>query len=408
MTTSEIRIRYPEPHPEQVRFLSSAAKRKVIVAGRRGGKTTGMAIDAVLSMRDGRRVLEAAPTQDQTDQFWDKCKEYLSPAIQAGIIYKNETRRLLMWSNGQRGRIRCKTAWDADTLRGDYADKLILDEYSLMSPSAWYEVGAPMLLDNDGDATFIFTPQRRNHGYAMYVKAKTDTTGRYEAFHFTSQANPHLSEDALTEISADMTEEGYKQEILAQFLENEGSVFHRIDKCLYAADLDVYDEHAGHTLVAGVDWGKKQDYTVCSIACIECRKELELLRFNQIGYKTQRDRIAGACERWGVSYILVETNAVGEANFDQMIEDGLPVAGWVMTAVSKPPLISNLALAIERPDIMLIDDPIATAELESFEVKYSATTGRPTYSAPEGCHDDTVIARALMARLVVDRESYLL
>ena len=406
--TKRIEIVTPDPHPEQARFIKSAAKRKVIVAGRRGGKTTGIAIDAVDDFTlHGRRILEAAPTQDQTEQFWERCKEYLYPAIKAGFIYKNETRRILEWTTGLPGRIRCKTAWDADTLRGDYADKLILDEYSLMSPDAWKKVGVPMLLDNGGDAVFIFTPQRRNHGYALYVKAKADDTGRYEAFHFTSLANPHLDEEALAEIAADMTEEDYQQEILAMFLENEGAVFHYIDRCLYRPTGSLSD-HEGHTLVAGVDWGKKLDYTVMSIACVDCAREVDLLRFNKIGYVIQRDRIARAAAAWGVSYILVETNAVGEANFEQMIEDGLPVAGWEMSAANKPPLISNLKLAIERPDIYLIDDPIATAELESFEVKYSPTTNRPTYSAPEGCHDDTVIARALVTRLVVDRESVLL
>ena len=33
-------------------------------------------------------------------------------------------------------RIRAKTAWNADTLRGDYADVLILDEFQLMSEAA--------------------------------------------------------------------------------------------------------------------------------------------------------------------------------------------------------------------------------------------------------------------------------
>ena len=169
----------------------------------------------------GRRVLEAAPTQDQTEQFWEKCKSYLAELLAADLVYKNETKRLLAWTDTRKpGRIRCKTAWDADTLRGDYADKLILDEYSYMSPSAWTKVGAPMLLDNDGDAVFIFTPDRRNHAYALYVKAKTDTTGRHAHWHFTSHDNPFLSAEALAEISDDMTEDSHKQEILAQFLEN--------------------------------------------------------------------------------------------------------------------------------------------------------------------------------------------
>ena len=37
-----------------------------------------------------------------------------------------------------------------------------------------------------------------------------------------------------------------------------------------------------------------------------------------------------------------------------------------------------------------------TAELEAYERTVSATTGRSSYSAPAGGHDDSVIARALM------------
>jgi hypothetical protein len=46
-----------------------------------------------------------------------------------------------------------------------------------------------------------------------------------------------------------------------------------------------------------------------------------------------------------------------------------------------------------------IDDPIATRELEAYEAKRNETTGRISYNAPAGFHDDTVIARALMNRM---------
>jgi hypothetical protein len=61
-------------------------------------------------------------------------------------------------------------------------------------------------------------------------------------------------------------------------------------------------------------------------------------------------------------------------------------------------MIENLALALEREEWQFQNDPIWTGELEAYERKVSATTGRSTYSAPEGLHDDTVIARALMIK----------
>lgn len=393
---SEYIISLPTPHAKQAEFIDSKAKRKIIVAGRRGGKTTGCAMIAAEMAMDGRRILEAAPTQDQTNAFWHEVKKYFAQPIKDRVVYKNETLKLLELPSG--GVIRCKTAHDADTLRGDYADLLILDEYSLMNPSAWDEVGAPMLLDNDGDAVFIFTPQRRNHAFRIYNKARADTTGRWGAWHFTSFDNPFLSEDALKEITADMTSEAYKQEILAEFLENEGAVFRNIGSCM-GAPLDVkIKDHEGHRIVLGGDWAKQADFTAFSLGCADCRVEIARDRFNKIDYHFQRERLKALFEKWGVNIGLLELNSIGEPNFEELQRSGLPVQGFTTTAQTKPPLIENLALALEKAEWQFQDDPVWTGELEAYERKVSATTGRSQYSAPEGLHDDTVIARALMLR----------
>lgn len=221
---STVKVR--TPHPKQQLFLRSKAKRKVIRAGRRGGKTTGIGILAAEKFVEGWRILYATPTQDQVAKFWAEVKLALAAPLEAGILYKNETSHIIEVP-GTENRIRAKTAWNADTLRGDYADLLILDEYQLMAEEAWDEVGAPMLLDHNGDAVFIYTPismQSRartkakdpRHAAKMFKKAAADKTGRWEAFHFTSHDNPHISEEGLEDITGDMTVLSYKQEILAE------------------------------------------------------------------------------------------------------------------------------------------------------------------------------------------------
>lgn len=218
------------PHERQLDFLESPAKRKVIRAGRRGGKTTGVAILAVQAFVAGRRVLYGVPTQDQADKFWYEIKTALEPSITSGQLVKNETRRLIE-RPGTEQRLRCKTAFNADSLRGDYADLLILDEYQLMHEGAWQDVGAPMLLDNDGDAVFIYTPPSRRtrhlsraddprHAAKLYAKAEADGTGRWAAFHFTSHDNPHISAAALGELAGDMTAHSIRQEIDAEDLDD--------------------------------------------------------------------------------------------------------------------------------------------------------------------------------------------
>jgi hypothetical protein len=395
MRERRFQIVTPLPHRVQAEFIDSTAKRRVIVAGRRGGKTTGVSILAAEKAMEGRRVLEAAPTSDQTGAFWDAIKIYFDEPIRAGVVYKNETDRLMILPNG--GRIRCKTAFDADTLRGDYADLLILDEYEMMKPDAWDKVGSPMLLDNDGDAVFIGTPMRRNHFFGAYNRAVADTTGRWAAWHFTSHDNPHLSKAALEEITADMTEEAYQQEILAVFLENEGAVFRNIAACM-GAPATMPEAHQGHTIAAGVDWGKQQDFTAISIGCSTCRAEVARDRFNQIDWAFQYGRLTEILRRWNVSTCLVENNSIGDPGFEALQRAGLPVIAFSTTASTKPPLIENLALTLERAEWQFQPDPIWTGELEAYERKVSPVTGRSQYSAPDGMHDDTVIARALMVK----------
>jgi len=393
----DLTIRLHKPHAKQLAFKRSPAKRKVIVAGRRGGKTTGVSDVAVEAMLAGRRVLEAAPTADQTNAFWESCKAALSEAIAAGIIYKNETDRVLRMPDG--AQIKAKTAWDADSLRGDYADLLILDEYSLMDPSAWDEVGAPMLLDNDGDAIFIFTPKRKNHAFNLYQRALGDTTGRWAAWHFTSYDNPYLSESALAEITADMTEDAYRQEIMAEFLEGVGQVFRNISACLGAPLDAIPDRHRAHRIVMGVDWGKHMDFTALSVFCADCRVEIARDRFNQIDYAFQRGRFVAMVQKWHVGHVVPEANAMGEPVIEELMRDpamnGVTIAPFQTTPSSKPPLIESLALAFERAEAQWQDDPVWTGELEAYERKVSQQTGRSSYSAPQGVHDDTVMARAL-------------
>lgn len=416
----ELTIRLPKPHGQQLAFRNSKAKRKVICAGRRGGKTTGVAMVAVEMLLAGRRVLEAAPTADQTDAFWQACCYALAEPIAAGIVRKNETQRTLELPGvplavntppnpnllealkveviPRLPRIRCKTAHDADSLRGDYADELILDEFSIMDASAWTEVGAPMLLDNNGNATFIFTPKRLNHAHALYQQAVGDENGRWEAFHFTSLDNPYLNKDALAEISQDMTEDDYKQEILAQFLQNAGAVFRNIEACLKAS-ASTPEQHKTHRVALAGDWAQKHDFTALSVGCLTCNTELELMRFNQVDWALQRQRLITLAKKWNAREILVELNSIGSPNYEALHSDkelvGFDVRSFETTSASKPPLIQSLALALERAEFQWLPDAVGKGEMLAYESKIGST-GRPSYSAPDGTHDDTVIARALL------------
>ncbi len=225
-------------HSKQQLIRDSHAKRKIVRAGRRGGKTVYAADHAVEKFLEGRRVLYGVPTTDQLQKFWFEITNALEEPIKAGVFRVDKTMHIIERA-GTENRIRAKTCWNADTLRGDYADDLILDEVQLMAEDTWGMVGAPMLLDNNGDALFIYTPpslhsrstsKARDKGWiTKFVKQHSkDTTGRWEIFSFTSYDNPYISIDALNDITGDMTATAIQQEIYAIDMEEaEGALWHR-------------------------------------------------------------------------------------------------------------------------------------------------------------------------------------
>jgi hypothetical protein len=216
-------------HKIQQEFINCEAKRIMIRAGRRGGKTTGVANRAVKRFLGGKRILYAAPTAGQVDTFWATVTRILADPIRMKVFYKNDTERYIE-RPGTEQRIKAKTAWNADSFRGDYADELIFDEYQLMNEDIWDKVGAPMLLDNNGDAIFIYTPpslhsrsvskandkQHAAKMFRIYQEKEREEPARYRTFHFTSHDNPYISKEALAEIAKDMMMLSYRMEILAE------------------------------------------------------------------------------------------------------------------------------------------------------------------------------------------------
>ena len=186
-----------------------------------------MSMLAAKALEAGWRVLYASPTQDQIERFWYAVRGYFTDDIQAGTLVKNETKHLLERPDAKENdpRIRAKTAWNSDTLRGDWGTLIILDEYQMMKDDL-DEVILPMLLDTDGVVVYAGTPakSKTNQLRVKFQEAELDDTA--QNWHIPSHDNPFLSKDALERIASRMRPPQYKREILAQFTDEvEGALW---------------------------------------------------------------------------------------------------------------------------------------------------------------------------------------
>ena len=225
--TVEYAVHLPVYHQKQKLFVEAEQKRKMVRAGRRGGKTTGcagLAVERFLGPPGTNRVLYAVPTADQISRFWHEVVLALAEPIEYGVYRKYESDKIIELP-GTDQRIRAKTAWNANTLRGDYGDLIILDEFQLMAEDALDDVVLPMLMDNNGDLVLIYTPPSlhtramskatdKRHAAKMFKKNEKDP--RWLCVHFTSHDNPYISEAGIAEVSADMTQLAIRQEIMAE------------------------------------------------------------------------------------------------------------------------------------------------------------------------------------------------
>ncbi|RMG77002.1 MAG: hypothetical protein D6711_02625 [Chloroflexi bacterium] len=381
----------PSLYPLQAEILEHPAQRKVVVAGRRAGKTTLGAVAAAQQLLLGKRILITSTTQDQADAFWDKLKEWFADWLLVGAIVKHESRRLLTHRDSG-GRVRVKTGRHPDTLRGDDADLIIFDECALLDPATWYAVAAPMLADRDGKALFISTPRAKNWFFHLYQRALDPINQpRWMAWRFPTHANPYLSPQAVAYLKDEMPTDLYRQEILAEFLDNVGSVFRRIT----ANVADTLRAPYPGTFIGGLDWARSNDFTVLILLDADTRHVVAYDRFQGVDWATQRQRILRLYQQWRPQRIIAEANSIGGPNIEALQDAGLPIFPFTMGGYNKSPLIESLALAFEQGEITIPNDAVLIGELEAYERTINRYTGRSSYAAPLGMHDDMVIALAL-------------
>jgi hypothetical protein len=99
-------------------------------------------------------------------------------------------------------------------------------------------------------------------------------------------------------------------------------------------------------------------------------------------------------EQWQPSQIIAEQNSIGQPVIEQLTRDGLRIQPFTTTSASKAQAIEALALAFERRDIRILNDPVLVGELVAYQAE-RLPSGLLRYGAPGGGHDDMVMSLAL-------------
>ncbi len=386
-----MRIEYT-PHAAQMEIHKARdARFRTVCTGRRFGKTMCMAAE-ILDRGGGDAGGDygwVAPTYTVADRGIDAFRLIAPDFVR--IVGRMPARAEFEGAAGP-CRVWFLSADNPDGIRGFGFRGLVVDEAAAIPVNVWNYVLRPTLAQTLGWGVFISTPAGRNWFYDMFTRGVERQPG-FRSFTFPSNVSPYFPAQEWEEARRTLPEDVFRQEYMAEFLEDSAGVFRGIDACLELG-VRLEESGVGGTVIVGCDIAKHTDWTVLVAIDTKTGRCLEMERFNQLDWPVQRERIAAFVRRWQARLVM-DATGVGDPVFDDLCRVLPQVEGFKITAQTKRELVQGLMVAVEqRRVIWPASWDVMTAEMKRYEYEIGPT-GQVSYSAPAGYHDDCVMALAL-------------
>jgi hypothetical protein len=389
-----------EPYPYQVEFLEHYhAPRRIVLKARQIGFSQIFALEALYAAITEKEstILLVSRSQDLAVNLLRYCYlTYNNLKVAPKLTKANESE--MGFDNGSR--IKSIPA-NRSTGRGFAANRVYLDEfaYAEYAEEIYQSVGPAVA--QGGYLVIGSTPAGIGNLYhRLYVAGEGFTRQKVEwhkcpAYYTPDEqaagTPPEQSEWYLRE-RPKYTQRAWSSEYDCDFAGSGNGIFRRID------DAKTATHQAGaipdHQYVIGADWGRTNDATVFKVLDMTMREEVYSDRMTQTDYHLQTTRLLALWEKFGKPPIIAEYNSMGGPLVEQLQRMNVPVQPFVTTNATKALIIDALALAFERAEIKILDDALTIGELQAYESE-RLPSGLIRYGAPEGMHDDTVIALAL-------------
>lgn len=225
-------------HPGQMKVARKDKRFKVVVAGRRWGKTFFSATNLIKAAVKKKKALVwyVAPTYGMArDIMWDQLIDMIPKRL---VRKKNETKLSIRLVNGSE--IQLKGADKPDTLRGRGVDYVVLDEYQDFKPGTWEEVIYPTLSDKQGHGLIIGTPKAYNQLYDLYMRGQEADYGDWGSWQFPTITSPFIPPKEIAAARRNLDEKTFKQEYEASFETMSGRVYYPFDRKIHVGEYE-YD-----------------------------------------------------------------------------------------------------------------------------------------------------------------------
>ena len=230
------RISGYEPHPGQVLLHDSKARFRVVIAGRRWGKSLLAAKEAeTMILKPLTRGWIVSKTYDLGEKVFREIHNTLIHQFNLQTVRKSYSPKggSMYLEFPQGSIVEVKSAEHPDSLVGEGLDWLVFDECASCKASIWEQYLRPTLSDRNGWALFISTPRGYNWLYDLWKRGNDPDHPEWKSFRFPSWDNPHLSGEDIEEAKRTMSRAAFEQEYGAAFTFSSGQVYKEFDPAIH-------------------------------------------------------------------------------------------------------------------------------------------------------------------------------
>lgn len=320
----------------------------------------------------GCKIGWVSPIYKQSEKVFDEMSKAFAPSV-----VKTNASKLTLEVEGSL--IQLFSSERYDNMRGFTFDYLIIDESAWQNEEAWTNVLRATVLVRGKKVLFLSTPRGRNWFYNLYSMDGVDS--QYKSFRMSSYDNPIIDSKEIDAARLTLPEHIFKQEYLAEFVDNGSGVF---------TNLTIANPVNSSSYYAGIDLGRADDYTVLTVIN-QSGQVVCCDRWRHSSWQTIIDSMLPILKRYN-PHVLIEVNSIGDVIYEQLLKVYSKVKPFVTTSKSKQEIVEGLQVAIQNKTFTMPEIDWLIKEFNVFTYEYNPKTRSIKYSAPNGFHDDGVMS----------------
>ena len=346
-----------------------------------------------------------SPTMAQAKNIFNQVNDAVSKGSQSLIQKANAQDLELKFVNNST--ISFKSAAMGQRLRGYNSNALIALDECAFQPDDILPLVLPWSDWHKANVLMVSSPfVRQGFFYNYFCQGEEGINGitsvDWTDPKYKEEMDKILSPERLEMYRRQLPKNQFLTEYLGQWMDDDGMVFTNFKECIENNSISPNDQ-----LWVGIDWAvgnqdnPDSDDTVVTMINQD-RKQVSIQYLNNMTPTAQIEKVASILNTYErqIRKIQPELNSIGSVYTDSIKKKmsktlASRVFGFDTTNTSKSTIITNLQDAFERMTVRILPDEKQKRQLGYYAMEFNPKTRVITFNAPQGLHDDSVIALAL-------------